>query len=186
MNVMNIKLVLSFLLLIAGLGGFYILFDHPLVFRILSVLVGFVAATYVFSTTSQGDRLLKFIKEAITEAKKVVWPTRKETIQMTLVVFVLGIVGFYMLDEQPLVFKVVSILVGLSASLFVFKQSSKGDELFNFLNSVVLEAKKVVWPTRKETVQMTLVVFVVVVLMAIFLAFVDIAFTYIVNLVLGR
>jgi preprotein translocase subunit SecE len=90
-----------------------------------------------------------------------------------------------MLDEQPLVFKVVSILVGLSASLFVFKQSSKGDELFNFLNSVVLEAKKVVWPTRKETVQMTLVVFVVV-LMAIFLAFVDIAFTYIVNLVLGR
>jgi preprotein translocase subunit SecE len=49
-----------------------------------------------------------------------------------------------------------------------------------------LEAKKVVWPTRKETVQMTLVVFVVVVLMAIFLALVDIGFTYIVNLVLGR
>ena len=55
-----------------------------------------------------------------------------------------------MLDEQPLVFKVVSILVGLSASLFVFKQSSKGDELFNFLNSVVLEAKKVVWPYKKR------------------------------------
>ena len=91
-----------------------------------------------------------------------------------------------MLDEQSLVFKVLSILIGLAASLFVFKQSSKGDELFNFLNSVVLEAKKVVWPTRKETVQMTLVVFVVVVLMAIFLAFVDIAFTYIVILVLGR
>ena len=70
MNVMNIKLVLSFLLLIAGLGGFYILFDHPLVFRIISVLVGFVTAIYVFSTTTQGDRLLKFIKEAITEASK--------------------------------------------------------------------------------------------------------------------
>ena len=62
----------------------------------------------------------------------------------------------------------------------------KGNELFTFLNSVVLEAKQVVWPTRKETVQMTLVVFVVVVLMAIFLALVDIGFTYIVNLVLGR
>ena len=103
-----------------------------------------------------------------------------------ILIFVLGIVGFYILDDQPLVLKVISILVGLSISLFVFKQSSKGAELFNFLNSVVLEAKKVVWPTRKETVQMTLVVFVVVVLMAIFLAFVDIAFTYIVNLVLGR
>jgi preprotein translocase subunit SecE len=113
MNVMNIKLVLSFLLLIAGLGGFYILFDHPLVFRILSVLVGFVAATYVFSTTSQGDRLLKFIKEAITEAKKVVWPTRKETIQMTLVVFVLAVIMAIFLAFVDIFFSyVINILLG--------------------------------------------------------------------------
>ena len=103
-----------------------------------------------------------------------------------IVVFTLGIVGFYVLDGQPLVLQVLSILNGLGLSLFIFKQSAKGNELFTFLNSVVLEAKKVVWPTRKETVQMTLVVFVVVVLMAIFLALVDIGFTYIVNLVLGR
>jgi preprotein translocase subunit SecE len=103
-----------------------------------------------------------------------------------IVVFTLGIVGFYALDNQPLVLQVLSVLVGLGLSLFIFKQSAKGNELFTFLNSVVLEAKKVVWPTRKETVQMTLVVFVVVVLMAIFLALVDIGFTYIVNLVLGR
>ncbi|MDA9222081.1 preprotein translocase subunit SecE, partial [Methylophilaceae bacterium] len=103
-----------------------------------------------------------------------------------IVVFTLGIVGFYVLDGQPLVLQVLSVLIGLGLSLFIFKQSAKGNELFTFLNSVVLEAKKVVWPTRKETVQMTLVVFVVVVLMAIFLALVDIGFTYIVNLVLGR
>jgi preprotein translocase subunit SecE len=103
-----------------------------------------------------------------------------------ILLFILGIVGFYVLDGQPLVLKVLSVLIGLSLSLFIFKQSAKGEELFTFLNSVILEAKKVVWPTRKETVQMTIVVFVVVVLMSIFLAFVDIAFTYIVNLVLGR
>jgi len=44
----------------------------------------------------------------------------------------------------------------------------------------------VVWPTRKETFQMTLIVFVLVVLMAIFLAFVDIGFSYIINMILGR
>jgi preprotein translocase subunit SecE len=106
MNVMNIKLVLSFLLLTAGLGGFYILFDHP-------VLVGFVTAIYVFSTTTQGDRLLKFIKEAITEAKKVVWPTRKETIQMTLVVFVLVVIMAIFLAFVDIFFSyVINILLG--------------------------------------------------------------------------
>jgi preprotein translocase subunit SecE len=101
-------------------------------------------------------------------------------------VFSLGIAGFYVLGSQPLVLRIISVLVGLLVSLIVFKQSSKGEELFSFIQSVILEAKKVVWPTRKETVQMTLVVFVVVVIMAIFLAFVDIGFSYIVNLVLGR
>ena len=101
-------------------------------------------------------------------------------------VFSLGIAGFYVLGRQPLVLRIISVLVGLLVSLIVFKQSSKGEELFSFIQSVILEAKKVVWPTRKETVQMTLVVFVVVVIMAIFLAFVDIGFSYIVNLVLGR
>ena len=55
-----------------------------------------------------------------------------------------------------------------------------------WLPEAITEGKKVVWPTRKETVQMTLIVFVLVVIMAIFLAFVDIGFSYIINLLLGR
>ena len=67
-----------------------------------------------------------------------------------------------------------------------FRQQAQGDRLLKFIKEAVTEAKKVVWPTRKETIQMTLVVFVLVVIMAIFLAFVDIFFSYVINILLGR
>ena len=50
----------------------------------------------------------------------------------------------------------------------------------------VVEARKVVWPTRKETIQTTMVVFVLVVIMAAFLAVVDIGFAYMVQWLMGR
>jgi len=67
-----------------------------------------------------------------------------------IVVFTLGIVGFYVLDGQPLVLQVLSVLIGLGLSLFIFKQSAKGNELFTFLNSVVLEAKKSCMADKKR------------------------------------
>ena len=70
MNVINIKLFISFLLFAAGLVGFYVLLDEPVVFRILSVLVGVVASLFVFWTTPLGQQAIGFLKEAVTEAKK--------------------------------------------------------------------------------------------------------------------
>ena len=88
----KIKLVLSALLLVAGIAGFYLLADKALVLRILAVLAGFVAAIAVLWTTVQGQTALSFIGESVAEAKKVVWPTRKETIQTTVAVFLLVLV----------------------------------------------------------------------------------------------
>jgi len=105
---------------------------------------------------------------------------------ISLLFFAAGLVGFYILLDEPVVFRVLSILAGLVASLFVFWTTPVGQKAINFLNEAVTEAKKVVWPTRKETIQMTLVVFVLVVIMAIFLAFIDIGFSYIINILLGR
>ena len=85
----KIKLLVAFLLLAAGLTGFYLLADKPTVLRILSVLVGLGASVAVLWTTPVGQQSLGFIGEAVAEARKVVWPTRKETIQTTMVVFVL-------------------------------------------------------------------------------------------------
>ncbi|MDD2933657.1 MAG: preprotein translocase subunit SecE [Methylotenera sp.] len=88
----KIKLLVAFLLLIAGIAGFYLLADKPTVVRILAVLGGLGAAIAVLWTTPIGQQSLGFIGESVVEARKVVWPTRKETIQTTLVVFVLVVV----------------------------------------------------------------------------------------------
>ena len=85
----KIKLVLSALLLAAGIAGFYVLADKALVLRILAILAGLAAAIGVLWTTPQGQTMFGFMGESAAEAKKVVWPTRKETIQTTIVVFIL-------------------------------------------------------------------------------------------------
>ena len=85
----KVKLVLSTLLVAVGIAGFYLLADKALVLRILAVLAGIVAAVALFRTTPAGQNALNFIGEAIAEAKRVVWPTRKETIQTTIAVFIL-------------------------------------------------------------------------------------------------
>jgi preprotein translocase subunit SecE len=88
----KIKLLIAALLLIAGIAGFYLLADKPTVVRILAVLAGIAASIAVLWSTPVGQRSLSFIGEAVVEARKVVWPTRKETIQTTLVVFALVVV----------------------------------------------------------------------------------------------
>ncbi len=88
----KIKLLVAVLLLVAGLAGFYLLADKPTVVRILAVLAGLAASVAVLWSTPVGQRSLSFIGESVVEARKVVWPTRKETIQTTLVVFALVVV----------------------------------------------------------------------------------------------
>ena len=88
----KIKLVLSALLLVAGIAGFYVLADKALVLRILAILAGLAASIAVLWTSTQGQVALGFIGESVAEAKKVVWPTRKETIQTALAVFVLVLI----------------------------------------------------------------------------------------------
>jgi|SRR5450830_10851 len=88
----KIKLLVAFLLLVAGIAGFYLLADKAVVLRILVVLAGLGAAIAMLYTTPIGKQSLGFIGESVAEARKVVWPTRKETIQTTLVVFVLVII----------------------------------------------------------------------------------------------
>jgi preprotein translocase subunit SecE len=84
----KIKLFVAILLLAAGLAGFYLLGDKPMVVRILVVLGGVVAAGVVASLTQSGQQFMGFAKESVDEAKRVVWPTRKEAMQTTGIVFV--------------------------------------------------------------------------------------------------
>ncbi|MEE9331324.1 MAG: preprotein translocase subunit SecE [Methylophilaceae bacterium] len=88
----KIKLVLSVLLVAAGIAGFYLMADKALVLRILAVIAGVVAAAILFKTTSTGRQFFGFAGDSIAEAKRVVWPTRKETVQTTIIVFVLVVI----------------------------------------------------------------------------------------------
>ncbi len=92
MMINRIKLLAAFLLLTAGIAGFYLLADRAAVLRIITVLAGLAAAVAVLWTTPVGQKSLVFLGESLTEARKVVWPTRQETIQTTMIVFVLVLI----------------------------------------------------------------------------------------------
>lgn len=112
----KIKLVLALLLLAAGIAGFYLLADHALVLRILAVLAGVVLAIVALWSTRLGQNSLAFVREAAAETRKVVWPSRKETIQTTVAVFVLVLVMAIFLWIVDIGFLwMVKMLMGRSA-----------------------------------------------------------------------
>ena len=83
----KLKFMLALLLVAAGVAGFYLLGDKPMILRVLSVLAGLGAGVAVAWFTEPGRRFFDFSREAVVETKKVVWPSRKETMQTTGIVF---------------------------------------------------------------------------------------------------
>jgi preprotein translocase subunit SecE len=83
----KIKFAIAVLLLAAGIAGFYLLGAQPMIVRVLAVLAGVGAGAAVAWFTAPGQRFFDFSKEATAETKKVAWPTRKETLQTTGIVF---------------------------------------------------------------------------------------------------
>lgn len=80
------KLGLATLLAVAGFFSFYFFQDSPMVVRVVTLLLGLVFAFVVILFTAQGKQLFSFFRDSIEEVKKVVWPSRKETLQMAGVV----------------------------------------------------------------------------------------------------
>ena len=83
----KLKFAVAILLLVAGVAGFYLFAEQPLILRVLSVLAGVVASGGVAWFTEPGQRFFAFSQEAMVEARKVAWPSRKETMQTTGAVF---------------------------------------------------------------------------------------------------
>lgn len=91
-----------------------------------------------------------------------------------VVLLVLGsVAGFYLLSKQGPVVQWGALIVGLALAAAVFFVSESGRQLVAFSKDAWREAKKVVWPSRKEAVQMTGYVFAFAVVMALFLWFTD-------------
>ena len=88
----KIKIAVAALLVIAGLAGFYLLADSATIVRVGSVLAGLAAGFAVFWTTATGKEFYAYSQESVAETRKVAWPTRKETLQTTAIVFAFVVV----------------------------------------------------------------------------------------------
>ena len=97
-----------------------------------------------------------------------------------------GVAGFYLFEGYSLALRVVAFLLLTGAGIFVALQSTRGRAIQRFLLDSRTEVRKVVWPSRQETVQTTLIVFGVVIAMAIFLWLVDMVLLEIVRAVTGQ
>jgi preprotein translocase subunit SecE len=83
----NLKIALAVACVVAGVWGYYFFSDTALVLRVLMVMGGLVAAGGVGYLSAPGKEFFAFAQEAWQEAGRVSWPTRKETVQTTLIVF---------------------------------------------------------------------------------------------------
>ena len=89
------------------------------------------------------------------------------------VLVIAAVVAFYMLGKQDLWIRVAALIVLLAAAVATFFTSEEGKQLIAYGRDSVREVKKVVWPTRKESLQMTGYVFAFVFVMALFLFLTD-------------
>ncbi len=96
-----------------------------------------------------------------------------------------GMTGFYLFPEESLLLRVVVLLAIAAASVAIGYQTEKGRRTWGFLRDARTEVRKVVWPTRRETGQTTLIVIAVVALVAVILWAFDAFLTWAMRLFLG-
>lgn len=108
------KLGLAIALLLASLTGFYMLAKQGQLAQWGALIAGLVAAVVVFFSSESGKQLLAFGRDSVREVRKVVWPARKEAMQMTAYVFAFVVVMalFLWLTDKTLEWVFYDLLLG--------------------------------------------------------------------------
>jgi preprotein translocase subunit SecE len=88
----RVKLIFAVAIAAAGVAGYYLLADASDLVRVLVVVVAAIVALGVALWSQPGQKSWAFIRSADREMRKVVWPTRRETVQTTLIVVVMVVV----------------------------------------------------------------------------------------------
>jgi preprotein translocase subunit SecE len=97
----TLKLLIAGGVLLGGIFGYYYYSDVSVLIRAIGVLLAFALGVVVALQSVRGQEFLKFVQGARVELRKVVWPTREETIQTTITVMVFALimgVFFWLLD----------------------------------------------------------------------------------------
>ena len=110
----KIKIALAIVAVVAGVVGFFVLSDQSTPVRAVALVVGLLVAVAFAWTSAQGRGFVGFAKESVRETKKVVWPTRKEAMQITAVVFafVLIMAIFLWGTDKLLEFLLYDVILG--------------------------------------------------------------------------
>lgn len=109
----TVKLLLAIVLLLAGIAGFYYFEAEGLIYRVLGLLAFVVVALGLVYSTHLGQSIVGFGREARGEVRKVVWPTRQETIQTTMMVIVAVIIlGIFLWFVDMMLVSAVQYLTG--------------------------------------------------------------------------
>jgi len=110
----KIKLAAAAVLVAVGLWGYYWLAESVLLLRVLAVVAGIAAGAALAWTSEPGRVFAVFAGEAIAEVKKVVWPTRKETMQTTAAVFafVVAMAVFLWVSDKTLEWVLYGLILG--------------------------------------------------------------------------
>jgi len=108
------KLAGAAVLLVAGVAAYYLLGKQDLWLRVLALLVLLVASVALFFTSESGRQLIAFGRDSVKETKKVVWPARKEAMQMTGYVFAFVVVMalFLFLTDKTLEWVLYDLILG--------------------------------------------------------------------------
>jgi len=92
---------------------------------------------------------------------------------LALLIVIAALVGFYFYADQSLLYRVLGLLAAIGISVAIALQTEKGRHIWGYFQDAQIEVRKVVWPTRQETVQTTLIVIIMVILVAIILWLLD-------------
>lgn len=108
------KLVVSILIGAAGIFAYYWLAKYGALTQWASLIASIIVAAGIFISSESGQQLFAFAKDAVKEMKKVVWPARKETVQMTLYVFgfVVVMALFLWLSDKALTWLFYDMILG--------------------------------------------------------------------------
>jgi preprotein translocase subunit SecE len=110
-----------------------------------------------------------------------------DTVKLALAaaIVVVGFWAYMHFDEQALLYRVLGLLAFVIVAAGVALTTEKGRSLMGFMKSARTEVRKMVWPTRTETIQTTAVVLVMVIIVAIFLWLLDMFLGWIMKMIIG-
>ena len=115
-------------------------------------------------------------------------PTMVDTAKLVAAaaIALVGFVDYYYFGDTSVALRGLGVLVAIGIAVFVALQSAQGQMLWRFIQAARAELRRVVWPTREETIQTTIAVLVFALIMGVFFWALDLLLLYATSKVTGQ